>query len=79
MEENRAMTVSSWSSTSSASGVTCAPFTAKSAQRVVVVPGLIGLWAGFRISDRIDQATFRKATLWVLLIAGLNLLRKALT
>lgn len=42
----------------------------------LVVPGLIGLWAGFRISDRIDQATFRKATLWVLLIAGLNLIRR---
>jgi len=29
------------------------------------------------VHDRIDQAAFRKITLWVLLIAALNLLRRA--
>jgi len=42
----------------------------------LVVPGLLGLWIGFRIQDRIDQRTFRKLTLLVLLIAGLNLVRR---
>jgi uncharacterized membrane protein YfcA len=44
----------------------------------LVVPGLLGLWIGFRIQDRIDQGTFRKLTLLVLLIAGLNLVRRGL-
>ena len=46
---------------------------------LVMVPlALAGMWAGFRLHDRIDQATFRRATLVVLLVAGLNLLRRAL-
>lgn len=50
-----------------------APFSA-----LLVVPALIGMWAGGKVHDRIDQATFRKATLAVLLLAGLNLLRRGL-
>ncbi|WP_109466049.1 sulfite exporter TauE/SafE family protein [Albibacillus kandeliae] len=50
-----------------------APFSA-----LMVVPALVGMWVGGRLQDRIDQATFRKATLAVLLIAGLNLLRRGL-
>ena len=42
----------------------------------MVVPALLGIWIGFRLQDRFDQATFRKITLWVLLIAGLNLIRR---
>nr|WP_245962830.1 sulfite exporter TauE/SafE family protein [Roseovarius halotolerans] len=42
----------------------------------LVLPALAGLWLGFRIQDRIDQRTFRKLTLLVLLIAGLNLIRR---
>lgn len=42
----------------------------------LVLPALAGLWIGFRIQDRIDQPTFRKLTLLVLLIAGLNLIRR---
>lgn len=38
----------------------------------------LGLWLGFRIQDRIPQSLFRRATLVVLTIAGLNLLRRAL-
>ena len=37
---------------------------------------LIGMWAGFKIQDRLDQAKFRRLTLIVIAIAGLNLLRK---
>lgn len=45
---------------------------------LLVIPGVLGIWLGFKIQDRIDQAAFRKATLWVLLIAGLNLVRRGL-
>lgn len=45
---------------------------------LLVVPALAGMWAGAAIHDRIDQATFRRATLVVLLVAGLNLVRRAL-
>lgn len=43
---------------------------------VLIVPAMAGMWVGSRLHDRIDQATFRKATLLVLLIAGLNLVRR---
>jgi uncharacterized membrane protein YfcA len=42
------------------------------------VPALLGMALGFAVQDRIDQALFRRATLIVLLLAGLNLLRRAL-
>ncbi len=45
---------------------------------LLVIPALLGQGLGFRIHDRIDQETFRKATLAVLLIAGLNLIRRGL-
>jgi uncharacterized membrane protein YfcA len=41
-------------------------------------PALAGMWVGFRIQDRMDQALFRRATLVVLTVAGLNLIRKGL-
>lgn len=41
-------------------------------------PALIGMWLGGNLQDRIDQNMFRKVTIWVLLIAGLNLIRRAL-
>ena len=37
------------------------------------------MWAGGAVHDRIDQTTFRRATLVVLLIAGLNLIRRGVT
>lgn len=43
---------------------------------LMIVPALAGMYFGLKIQDRIDQVAFRKATLWVLLIAGLNLVRK---
>lgn len=45
---------------------------------VLCVPSLLGLWIGFRIQDRIDQRLFRRLTLAVLVIAGLNLVRRGL-
>lgn len=50
-----------------------APFSA-----LLLGPALLGMWIGTRIQDRINQATFRKATLAVLLLAGLNLVRRGL-
>lgn len=43
----------------------------------LVVPAVLGMWVGGVLQDRIDQATFRRATLIVLLLAGLNLIRRA--
>lgn len=45
---------------------------------LMIVPGVLGMWLGGRMQDRIDQALFRRITLWILLIAGANLLRRAL-
>jgi uncharacterized membrane protein YfcA len=49
-----------------------APFSA-----LLILPALAGMWLGGRIQDRIDQAGFRRVTLIVLLVAGLNLVRRA--
>ncbi|MEM9474474.1 MAG: sulfite exporter TauE/SafE family protein [Pseudomonadota bacterium] len=45
---------------------------------LLLPPALIGLWVGFQVQDRLDQAAFRKATLIVLIVAGLNLVRRAI-
>jgi len=44
----------------------------------MVVPVFFGMWIGFRIHDRIEQETFRKITLTILLIAGVNLIRRGI-
>lgn len=44
----------------------------------LVLPALAGVWLGFRLQDRLDQALFRKAVLAVLVVAGANLVRKGL-
>ncbi len=44
---------------------------------LLVPPALLGMWMGGLIQDRINQAAFRKATLVVLFLAGLNLIRRA--
>ncbi|MGB1208392.1 MAG: sulfite exporter TauE/SafE family protein [Paracoccaceae bacterium] len=49
-----------------------APFSA-----LLVPPAVLGMWIGGQVQDRFDQATFRKITLCVLLIGGLNLIRRA--
>lgn len=45
---------------------------------VLILPALVGMWGGMFLQGRINQAQFRKLTLLVLLIAGLNLLRRGL-
>ena len=42
------------------------------------IPGMIGIRIGEAIRDRIDQDTFRKVMLVMLLLIGLNLIRRAL-
>jgi uncharacterized membrane protein YfcA len=44
----------------------------------LVLPGLAGVWLGFRLQDRLDQNRFRRAVLAVLIVAGVNLVRKGL-
>lgn len=44
----------------------------------LLAPGLIGMWIGFQIQDKLDQQRFRKLTLVVLLFAAGNLIRKGL-
>ena len=45
---------------------------------MMLVPAGIGMLIGFAIQDRLDQAKFKKATLVVLVVAGLNLVRRGL-
>ncbi|MFL4469938.1 TSUP family transporter [Tateyamaria armeniaca] len=44
----------------------------------LIAPALLGQWLGGKVLDRIDQAVFKKATLLVLLIVGMNLIRRSL-
>lgn len=44
---------------------------------VLIAPALAGMWIGMQLQSRIDQVLFRKVTLLVLLVAGVNLLRRA--
>ena len=45
---------------------------------LLILPAVVGIWAGFKLQDRFDQAQFRKVTMWVLLVAGINLIRRGL-
>ena len=45
---------------------------------IFLVPALLGMAVGFRVQDRLDQQAFRTATLVVLVVAGLNLIRRGL-
>lgn len=45
---------------------------------LLLPPAMFGMWIGGAVHDRIDQETFRKATLLVLTVAALNLIRRAL-
>lgn len=44
----------------------------------LIAPAVLGMAIGTRLHDRIDQRAFRKATLAVLFIVALNLVRRAL-
>lgn len=43
---------------------------------LMTLPALAGMALGFRVQDRLDQDRFRRWTLIVLVLAGLNLIRK---
>ena len=45
----------------------------------LLVPAALGMALGLALHARLDQARFRRATLWVLVLAGLNLVRRGLT
>lgn len=45
---------------------------------ILLPPALAGIWLGFQIQDKLDQARFKKMTLIILLVAALNLIRKGL-
>lgn len=45
---------------------------------LMIVPAMLGMALGFVLQDRMAQDRFRKATLAVLTVAGLNLLRRGL-
>ncbi|MDP3197551.1 sulfite exporter TauE/SafE family protein [Tabrizicola sp.] len=42
------------------------------------VPALVGLYLGYAVQDRLDQARFRRWTQGLLVITGLNMVRQAL-
>ncbi|MFT4715979.1 MAG: putative membrane protein YfcA [Paracoccaceae bacterium] len=44
---------------------------------LLMIPALIGQVVGMRAQDRMNQVVFRRVTLIVLVVAGLNLLRRA--
>jgi uncharacterized membrane protein YfcA len=44
----------------------------------LVLPTMAAMFVGYRVQDRLDQEVFRKVTLAVLVLTGLNLLRRAL-
>lgn len=44
---------------------------------LLVVPALAGMFIGYEVQDRLDQDLFRKVTLIVLILSGLNLLRRS--
>jgi uncharacterized membrane protein YfcA len=43
----------------------------------LVLPTMAAMLVGYRVQDRLDQDRFRRATLAVLILTGLNLLRRA--
>ena len=44
----------------------------------MVVPTMLAMFAGYQVHDRLDAVWFRKLTLVVLVVSGLNLVRRAL-
>ncbi|MDU8927096.1 sulfite exporter TauE/SafE family protein [Alisedimentitalea sp. MJ-SS2] len=45
---------------------------------VTTLPALMGMAIGFALHDRVDQRLFQRLTMLVLIIAGLNLIRRGL-
>lgn len=47
------------------------------ASALMVAPAMAGMWAGFRLHDRLNPERFRRWTLILLALTGLNLVRRA--
>ena len=45
---------------------------------LLIGPAVVGMWLGGLVQDRFDQVTFKRITLLVLLIGGINLIRRGL-
>lgn len=45
---------------------------------LLIVPALGGMWLGFKVHDRLNPDLFRKIVLAVLIVLGLNLVRRGL-
>jgi uncharacterized membrane protein YfcA len=45
---------------------------------VLILPAALGMWIGFRLQDRLDAERFRRWTLILLCVTGLNLVRRAI-
>ena len=45
---------------------------------MLVVPGMLGMWLGYLVQDMLDAERFRRWTLIMMVVLGLNLLRQAL-
>jgi len=45
---------------------------------LLILPVMLGVWLGSKVMDRVDPVLFRKMTLLVLMVAGLNLIRRAI-
>lgn len=43
---------------------------------MLVVPAVLGMMVGFKLQDHIDQKQFKRLTLFVLLMGGVNLIRR---
>jgi len=43
---------------------------------LLVVPAMLGFTLGERLREKLSNAIFRKAVLWLFLLMGLNLIRK---
>ena len=45
---------------------------------ILLLPAFLGTLLGFPVADRLNQERFRQVTLIVLVLAGLNLVRRGL-
>ena len=45
---------------------------------VLLIPSVLGMWLGYMVQDRLDQALFRRLTILMLCLTALNLLRRGL-
>ncbi|MEM9049971.1 MAG: sulfite exporter TauE/SafE family protein [Pseudomonadota bacterium] len=45
----------------------------------LILPAMLGMWIGLRVQDALPQERFRRLTMAVLVLAGLNLLRRGLS